>query len=165
MSKNCIIIFQKNELISENLIRQMQPIFEQYNLFCFTDIGYSEPFFSEFELSKYFVLSVADNKNYDNCEMLLVPDNCYVNGEKSNSLFDNRMSNLKNILAAFFAFTREVHLFIGDSGVLFNEFMHLSLTLDDFCMYAHKLNSISAPDIHFIITEPISGQLKNTKQE
>lgn len=153
MSKICFIIFQKNELIYENLIRKIQPIFEQNNLFCFTEIGYVEPFFSEFELSKYFVLSVADNKNYDNCEMLLVPDNCYINGEKSNSLFDNRMINLKNILIAFFAFTREVHLFIGDSGVLFDEFTHLSITHNEFLMHAHKLNSVSPPDIHFIITD------------
>lgn len=153
MSKICLIIFQKNEFTCENLIIKIQPIFEKNNLFCFTDIGYVEPFFSEFQLSKYFVLSVADNKNYDNCEMLLVPDNCYINGKKSNCLFDDRMSNLKNVLGTLFAFTREIHLFIGDSGVLFDEFMHLNITLDEFFMHTDKLNSISAPDIHFVISQ------------
>lgn len=153
MSKICIIIFENNGSIYENFIRKMQPIFEQNNLSCFSKIGYIEPFFVDFDLSKYFVISVSDNKSYDSCEMLLVPDNCYINGKKSNNSFDNKMNNLKNILAAFFAFTSEVHLFIGDSGVLFDEFMHIRITLDEFFMHTEKLNSISAPDIHFIITK------------
>lgn len=147
------MIFQKNESISENLIKKIQTIFEQNDLFCFIGSGYIEPFLSKFDLSEYFVISISDNKIYDNCELLLLPDNCYLNGEKSNNPFDNRMRKLKNVLDVFLTFTSEIHLFIGDSGVLFEELMHLNITLDKFCMYAHKLNSISAPDIHFVIKQ------------
>lgn len=149
MSKICIGVIKTHIPLEMCSFReQIKPLFNRFGLGVFFEFPYLEPFMKEYEKDDYFVFSVADNMNFDNCEMFLLPDNCTYNGKKNEISFKTRMSNLKSIIEIILKTEKSIELFIGESGTEFFEFEFENINLERFEeTLNNKLNCFDAPDI------------------
>ena len=83
------------------------------------NIGAFFPTASNVGLTEYedaFVCSISDDFLYDNCERLLLPDDCWYNGTCSSAPFAERMNSVCDIARYAADCSGEVELFIGDCG-------------------------------------------------
>lgn len=151
MSKLCLVIFKC--LHEEVELRsRVQEILHTKNFALFDRISYCEPFLSEFFCEDKIMYSIADTYDYDNCEMLLLPDSCFYNGRSNPVLFQERIRLLQNVLYVILEHSETVDVFIGDSGLTFSEFIHYDTKIENFLPIAETLNTVVPKDIHITIT-------------
>ena len=100
-----------------------------------------------------FVCSFADDNEYDNCEMLLLPDNCSHNGYENLIPFKTRMGVLSSIIECASEFFDHIELFIGDAGAnTIEEFEPRSVNLKDLSEFlSNNLNDYNFPAYHLIL--------------
>lgn len=151
MSKVCIVLFPKT-FIASKALELVENMVKKYNWGVFHELFYTEPFLEDFCIEGYLLCSFSDNFEYDNCEMLLLPDNCYINGKNNVVPFQHRMLQMETILRAILTVVPRIDLFIGDSGTSLQNFIENSIEIHDFMKMTRCLNSIAPPDIHYIIT-------------
>lgn len=150
MSKICIGILAKKCIVGELLYEFLRSQLEQIGLGIFFDT-LDEPLIDSFPPEDYLIFSIADNNEFDNCEMLLLPENCSLNGKKNLVPFVNRMELIKDIMNDTLKFVPQIDLFIGNSGANIDEFEEHQIVISQFLQIALRLNDPFSPDIHFII--------------
>ena len=113
MSKICLITSQNVQMSPDSLRRRIVDLSAERN------IGAFFPTASNVGLTEYegaFVCSISDDFLYDNCERLLLPDDCWYNGTCSSAPFAERMNSVCDIVRYAADCSGEVELFIGDCG-------------------------------------------------
>lgn len=113
MSKICLITAQNVQMSPDSLRRRIVDLLAERN------IGAFFPTASNVGLTEYedaFVCSISDDFLYDNCERLLLPDDCWYNGTCSSAPFAERMNSVCDIVRYAADCSGEVELFIGDCG-------------------------------------------------
>lgn len=113
MSKICLITAQNVQMSPDSLRRRIVDLSAERN------IGAFFPTASNVGLTEYegaFVCSISDDFLYDNCERLLLPDDCWYNGTCSSAPFAERMNSVCDIVRYAADCSGEVELFIGDCG-------------------------------------------------
>lgn len=130
MSRICIFvataICQEHKAIIKNDILQF---IGKYNLGAFFDQNHNEPFLSFYE--NRFTISIADSERYDNCEMFMCPDGWSIAGKKPVFSFRKRMMILQEIATLIVNKTGKVELFIGDSGLDYDDFIEFECNVMD----------------------------------
>ena len=92
MSKICLITAQNVQMSPDSLRRRIVDLSAERN------IGAFFPTASNVGLTEYegaFVCSISDDFLYDNCERMLLPDDCWYNGTCSSALFAERMNSVR----------------------------------------------------------------------
>lgn len=95
MSKICLITAQNVQMSPDSLRRRIVDLSAERN------IGAFFPTTSNVGLTEYedaFVCSISDDFLYDNCERLLLPDDCWYNGTCSSAPFAERMNSVCDIV-------------------------------------------------------------------
>ena len=103
-------------------------------------------FFDDYDLfpihkkNNSFICSFSDDYRFDNCEMLLLPDGCWLNGRKTNLVpFLNRMELLGSIIESILDSCKEVELFVGDNGEhMIDEFQPYDVNILDFACFMNQ---------------------------
>lgn len=152
MSKLCIAIFNNFPGIG-NTKKQIDLLLNSFNLGIFYEQSNDEPVLSEFQNKSNIICSLSDNCIYNNCEMLLLPDNCFLNGKSNAVPFQERLSQIEEILKAILNNAQKIDLFIGDSGANWDDYVHYDINIHEFLRIASSLNSMNPPDLHFIIKQ------------
>lgn len=150
MSKICIAILN-DDVSTERITTAIQPLLKRYNLAVSYKLTYDEPLLEKYRNKAYKMFSFADNVYYDNCEMFLLPDNCFFNGQKNSIPFQARMQLLEEIFERVLDFTPKIEVFIGDSGTRYDEFDRAHCKLYNFLDVSVMLNTEVPPDLHFVI--------------
>ena len=150
MSRFCIGIINLQSLKEcKNIIIN---ILEENNLACFFEFDYIEPFLKKYINEEKQFFSISDNKDFDNCEIFLLPDNCYFNGIQNHIPFDKRMGVLVDISNEILKSAEKIEFFIGDSGASFDEFENLDVNINSFkSNLLQKVNDYNCKDLHFIV--------------
>lgn len=152
MSKLCIAVFNDFSGVTK-LKKQISHLLASQNLGVFFELSNDEPALSRFQSDDVVFCSLSDNFKVDNCEMLLLPDNCFSNGEQNTVPFQKRMKQIESVIKIILDSLQSVELFIGDSGVLWDEYTHYDIIVDDFLYIASSLNSTNQHDLHFTIRQ------------
>ena len=155
MSKICILVFKENE----HLISKLKKAAENSNLGIFFYDRIKEAFDDE---HKGFVkASLSDNKVYDNCEMLLLPDDWYFNGRKNPKPFMSRMMIIRDLVSIIQSSNQNVELYVGESGVEENDFLEIECdannlpnVMDEF--YYSKDTCVES-NLHICISNVVSN--------
>lgn len=150
MSKICLFVLPKAREQYYEIVSQIEPLLHKNGIFPFWGITYQEPIFEKIDVNDSIILSVADDSLYNNCDYLLLPDNCSINGRKNEIPFFNRMRIIQNVLQELSKHCSCIELFIADSGCGYDEYEEYQLNIRDFADCSNRLNSLSPPDIHFI---------------
>ena len=152
LSKVCIVIIQ--DYINPTVLkRRIDDLMESFGLGVFYEQPVLEPFMSAFCKEYSMICSLADNNKYDNCERFLLPDNCFYNGNTNSIPFMVRMSQLECLLRMILKVSKQVDVFIGNSGTLFDEYEHYQIGINEFADLSNMLNSFLEPNIHFAIMD------------
>ncbi len=150
MSRICIGFIKIDEMPFEK--DQLISVARENELNILLNMSYEEPIMTYFK-NDYIYFNFVDS-SMNNCEMLLLPDNCYYNGEGSNILFQERMKKIENFLKELLAGKNKIDIFIGDSGTEYNGFKEISLGINDFSNIATQyLNCVENGDFHFVIAK------------
>ena len=101
-----------------------------------------------------FVCSFADDNEYDNCEMLLLPDNCYHNGYTNLIPFRARMIGLSRIIEGSLDYFSRIELFVGDVGAsMIEEFEPCSISVKQFAEFMDiNFNNYNFPAFHLTLS-------------
>lgn len=158
MSKICLITAQNVQISPDSLRQRIVALAAEKN------IGVFFPTASSVGLMEYegraFMCSISDDFLYDNCERLLLPDNCWYNGTCSSTPFAERMNSVCDVVRCAADCSTEVELFIGDCGQCpLAEFEPVSMRLE--CLHenlARMFNDYDAPSARIIIIRQLSSE-------
>lgn len=115
-----------------------------------SEFGYCEPLLAYYPNTDQ-IYNITDAGS-DNCEMFLLPDNCFYSGKTNPIPFRNRMEQLSMTFIALRFFSKSIEVFIGDSGTEYYEFTAIQVSAELFPEAANRLiNNTGFPQIHFII--------------
>lgn len=152
MSKICIAVLTQNtNCDSECIQKRATNIAVANNFGVFFSLQYEEPFLSSYNIP-HQIVSFADSFEYDNCEMLLLPNHAVFNGKTNDTSLIERLQKICLVLNELSQFGN-VELFVGDSGTSYSEFVEKNICLNEFASIACKLLEENGCDIHFIISE------------
>jgi len=152
MSRICFcVLYGARERYCE-MISEIEPLLHKYSIFLFHNIDYNESFFDRIDKNNATFFSIADNPLYDNCEQLLLPDNCSVNGFKNPIPFLQRMKMIQDILSKMRQYCSGMELFVGDSGCGYEEFEKRQISICDFTDNINCMNTPNPPDVHYVFT-------------
>ncbi len=132
----------------------VERIVEEKGYGVFFSFDYSEPALERYR-GVSFICSLADNNTWDNCEMLLLPDNCVFNGSENTVSFYDRMRVLADIMKGIKSKCEKRELFIGTSGNEYGDFIIVYTNERDFPKSAEALlnTAFYDNDIHFIFCD------------
>ena len=150
MSQICICVANQNSIEKMGKIKEL---LHRCGLFVFNELFYVEPCLRKAQSESKVILSISDDAQFNNCEMLLLPDNCFYNGRSNNIPFSERMQLLKDVFELIVDKNSPIELFVGDSGTPYNDFEHHKITLQDFLTVSANLNSVTPPDLHLVISD------------
>ena len=102
-----------------------------------SEFGYCEPLLANYPNTD-IVYNITDAGS-DNCEMFLLPDNCFYSGKTNPIPFRNRMELLSMTFIALRFFTKSIEVFIGDSGTEYCEFTEIQTPAELFPEAANQL--------------------------
>lgn len=129
MSKICLALITNKSPEEEIRVRIKEIVNHAgYEVFFYDRM--EEPIIDEYLNS--FIISFADSKKHDNCEMLLLPDGWYHNGITSSTPFISRVRIIESAIKELILQGCHVDLFIGDSGTLYEEFSHYKCNINEF---------------------------------
>lgn len=109
---------------------------------------YEEPFFEAFG-NNDFVFSLADDYDYNNCEMLMLRDGDFYNGSCTTQSFSSKMYFIKNLFLMLKGFGYPTELFIGQSGESLEDYTQSIINLDDFVSYMETTDDFKS--YHLVI--------------
>lgn len=153
MSKICILVLSKPG-VNMKLLEEITRL-EADHIDCgvFFTFDYREPVIEQYKNSA-FICSFSDDYRFDNCEMLLLPDDCWSHTKTNLVPFHRRMELLRDAIVqiCITAQTDKVDLFIGDSGTCYDDFELVQTTFSDFPDVIDQLvNNIGFPQLRFVI--------------
>ena len=151
MSKICISILTGSTLGKKQLKKLIEEQLAPHGLAVFFELSYIEPFLEEIIDKSPVFFSIADTHKYDNCEMLLLPDNCSINGKENNIPFCERVKLLKDLLSELLKHTSQIDVFAGDSGLHLCDFKSFQINIDGFQDVFNQLNSVCPIDLHITV--------------
>lgn len=152
MSKFCIIKLKNINAFEDKecLFQKIEEELSIHKLTCFEHK--SESLIKE-ENTEY--ISLADSKEYDNCEMFLLPDGCFNNGETNSIPFSERMNIIKNLIIKVQPFVQSFEIFMGECASNKEDFIDLNCSLEEFPKIAEKRfyskETFVLEELHFII--------------
>ena len=121
MSRMCIMAVSKLGENPHHLKTFIEQQVTKRGLAVFFSFDYCEPVFEHYG-NDSLLCSIADSYEYDNCEMLLLPDNCMLNGRLNHTPFIQRMEKLSNIIESIKCVSVKIDLLIGYSGTDYQDF-------------------------------------------
>ncbi len=151
MSKNCFIVFSKTETEtdSESFKERIASIINDFGLGIFFDFNYSDPILSHYNEAS-IICSIADNQQFDNCEMLFLPDNCLFNGKSNTYSFYVRMQQIALLFSAFSVPCFE--LLIGTSGTAYEDYKIVQTAIELFpAAITKEIMKYELPPLHFYL--------------
>ncbi len=151
MSKLFIIKCEKSKDILTS-VNEVLKICHNYNLGVFFDTDYYEPVFQHMNRENTLLISIADSAEYNNCDMLLLPDDCYINGKSNKRPFIERAAFIQKMVQSIFENAYSVEVFIGDSGTQLCEYHHQFTNIYGLIPVLMQMNSSHAPDLHITLT-------------
>lgn len=152
MSKICLFVLQRAKEQNYEIVSKIELFLRKHSLFLFWDTTYQEPFFDSIDRNDSIILSIADDSLYDNCDYLLLPDNCSINGLENPTPFLKRMKIIQDVIQEMSKYCSSMELFIADSGCGYDEYEECQINIRDFVDHAKRLNSPNSPDMHYIFT-------------
>ena len=132
MSKICIVLVKDISGLCHTtdwICSKIRHIINSYALGMFIIDPIMEPFGDKYV--DCVAISIADNDSSDNCEMFLLPDNCSFNGRINGVQFIERMKVLRDIALCLGENDCWVELFIGDSGVNYEDYAEACCKAND----------------------------------
>ena len=157
MSKICLCVLHGARDQNYEIASQIKPLLNKYSISLFWDIAYHEPIIDVTDSDNTIIFSIADDSIYDNCEHLLLPDECSVNGFVSPTPFGERMKSIQDLLQEMSRYCNSIELFVGDSGCRYDEYEKIEISISDFADTAKCMNSPSSPDMHFMFSSTGDG--------
>ena len=116
-------------------------------------VDWSEPIVSRIKKDS-LVINVLDCPESDNCEMFLLPNGWYSNGETNELTFRERIKFLQDISNVFIKSQYSIDIYLGNSGTHANEFFNITLkscNLIDYLTKTVGLNGVNN-GIHISVT-------------
>lgn len=150
MSKIFVIICKNSNSVPTPL-DDFYRLCGEYDVGIFCGMDCDDPVCYGEALSDTFVLSLADSDVHNNCEMLLLPDYCSINGRTNTLPFVERAIVFQRIMAPLITSLGTVDVFVGESGTQLDEYVHYCVSLNEFAEVMMQMNSIHAPDLHITI--------------
>ena len=129
MSKICLALIT-NKSPEKEVIARIKSIVNRVGYEVFFYDRMEEPIIDAYRNS--YIISFADSKNHDNCEMLLLPNGWYYNGITNSLTFIFRMGVIKRVINELIGQGCHVEFFVGDSGTLYDEFCHYECNINEF---------------------------------
>ena len=152
MSSICIIKYKQNCKNSESILKKIiKQKAESFGIGVF--FPKNEQPLIPIE-GKECLISLADSNQFDNCERLLLPDDCYYNGYGNSVSFVQRMEMISNIIYVVLHKSDRVELFVGDLGeYTISEFEYEKISFEEFTSYmCSHFNRIDICAKHLEIT-------------
>ena len=131
MSRICIAVLQVRKGRLQELREAAAAYAEDHGFGVHSSLSYEEPFLAHYD-ETVEILSFSDHMEHENCEMLLLPDNCSVNGFRSGVPFRVRMQWLAELLGSLKVYVEVLDVFIGDSGAHYEDFDLLCVKFSEF---------------------------------
>ena len=154
MSRICVIVADykksRNELNSTKEIIKKKIFKRHLGVFFYDKVD--EPWDVNYE--GFLKISIADSFKFDNCEMFLLPDNCYYNGHTNKTPFIERMDIISDIVSTLKEQMCEVELYIGDSGTEKEDFIGMQCSVKDLANMLNENcidNNLQDNDLHIRI--------------
>ena len=128
MSQICIgILSVAHEKDVQTLRHEMTQVTKKHHRGIVFDVSWNEPILSTIG-DNSLLFSLSDSSNSDNCEMLLLPNNCCYDESCDILPFKERMLFLQDIAAIGLRHGCCVEFFLGTSGTLPEEYAKISIT-------------------------------------
>ena len=108
-------------------------------------VDWSEPLMSHIQKDA-LVINILDCPEADNCELFLLPDGWYSNGQTNTLTLRERMKFLQNISKVFINGEYKVDLYLGQSGTDQEDFFDVTLKSNDLVDYLTKTVGINGVD-------------------
>lgn len=155
MSNICILTASGVKIDRNDLKMLVQQEVNQIDCGVFFGIECIECFeqFSEQYDNSSFICSFSDDYRFDNCEMLLLPDNWWLDDKTNIVPFYTRMELLKQVIEKICKVADKVELYVGDAGGnTIEEFDKVYIEIQSFPNIMNRLftNTDSFPAFHFI---------------
>lgn len=141
----CVVETIKMKLETEFYTQYLDMLAKQHKRgikFC---VDWSEPLLSSIQKDS-FVVNVVDNPQADNCEMFLLPDGWYSNGNTNKVEFRERMKFLQELSGFFISRKHNVELYLGQSGTNLEDFFDVTLKINDLVDYLLKTVGVDGAD-------------------
>lgn len=139
MSLFCLCVVEGAWKKSEKLLyeQKIQSIANHYNRGVKFFVDWLEPIMSTVP-KESFVINILDSAESENCELFLLPDGWYCNGETNYLSFKERMSFLQDICNVFINDNYCINLYFGQSGTDPSEFFDVKLITKDLVEFLTK---------------------------
>lgn len=108
-------------------------------------VDWSEPFISSIQRDS-LVINIVDSPESNNCELFLLPDGWFCNGQTDRLSFRERMKFLQDISNVFINRKYRVDLYLGQSGTCPEEVTSVRLCNHDLVDYLTKTIGIEGAD-------------------
>lgn len=152
MSSFLIVSIRNENLEDCRYALAVRDISKKLNVGTFFENRYVEAFEDSLTYC-YHAFSIADNFEYDNCEMLLRPW-WYLNYTMEK--YENNMMKIKTILEYCLRYTPVLDLWMGTSGESLDDFDYSSISINNFLDYIKRkyqqYSNFSPPSIHVTIS-------------
>ncbi len=150
MSKICFLILSCKDADHARMESIVQNQLSKVGYRAFFESSYNEPLLARY-MDKSIACSISDSALYDNCEMLLLPDQCWINGKTNDTSFLYRMKALGKALSEIEKYTETMELYMGESGTDPEDFDEMIISTIDFPERANDLfNNTGFPSLHFV---------------
>ena len=150
MSKIFVMVVHNLINNKHNIISKIKHMVDYYGCGYFILDEIDEPFFNRNKSD--LIISFSDNYVYDNCEMLLLPDDCIYNGKENKKTLFERMEMIYNVVKFLKQNNHRVELYIGDSGAECEDYLEYvclpSVLQNTIC---DCLNNFSNDNLHIVV--------------
>ncbi len=165
MSKICVGIVKDLYGISrESVVSLLFNIASEYELHVRILCKKTEPFLMHYD-NNMLVFSLSDNAMYDNCDFLLLPDNCLYGGQSNPESFLQRASRLSCFFGEIVNRGLKSELFIGVSGTAYDEFEEVNVLASNLKdVLVSKANQYERdPELHIFLEHRNKNRTGNTR--
>ena len=146
MSLFCFCIVENIKKSEIDLCSQkLKTLAKKHNRGIKFSIDWSDPILSGIKKDS-FIINITDNPESDNCELFLLPDGWYYNGETNELAFSERMLLLQDISNVFIDRGYIVEIFLGVSGMRPDELFNVKLKMEDLINYLTKTVGVVGAD-------------------
>lgn len=156
MSSVCLCVIDNIKEKSDKLFcsKQIEELAKYYQCGIKCGVDWLEPFVSHIKKDS-FVINIVDYPKCDNCEMFLLPDGWYNNGQSNKLPFIERIKLLQDISRFLLKKNNPVSFYIAQSGTSFDEFSHITLEINNLTDYLAKtIGTYGLEDgVHIIINQ------------
>lgn len=125
--------------------RQLETIAKNHNRGIKFFVDWSEPVIS-FIQKDSFIINILDCPTSNNCELFLLPDGWYSNGQADEVAFRERMTFLQEVTSVFISRGHGVELYLGQSGTHPEDFFDVTLNNNDLSGYLAKTIGVDGID-------------------